>query len=91
MLLLLRNVLLKIEVEALKKKEAEDTQALEDMVQKVESNLVATTVSSATREVEVFKCWGGGGGGGVVVLADMIQKVVINFSSSPKIQRSVSD
>lgn len=33
----------------LKKKEAEDAKALEDMVQKVESNLVTTTVSVGGR------------------------------------------
>ena len=43
--LLCRNVSLKNEVKALKKKEAEDTKALEDIVQQVESNLVTTTVS----------------------------------------------
>ena len=39
-----RNASLKSKVKAMKKKEAEDTKALEDVVQKVESNLVTTTV-----------------------------------------------
>lgn len=40
-----RNRSLKEQLKALRVKEAEDTKALEDMVQKVEENLVATTVS----------------------------------------------
>ena len=40
-----RNNALKDEITALKKKEAEDTKALENMVLKVEENLVTTTVS----------------------------------------------
>ena len=39
-----RNVSLRQKVKALKKKEAEETKALEEMVLKVESNLEATTV-----------------------------------------------
>ena len=39
-----RNVSLKQKVKALKKKEAEETKALEEMVLKVESNLQTTTV-----------------------------------------------
>ena len=41
-----RNSSLKEKLKSLKKKEAEDTKALEDMVLKVESNLVSTTVSN---------------------------------------------
>ncbi len=44
----LRNSSLEDEVVALRRKEKEDTRALEDMVQRVESNLVATTVSTHT-------------------------------------------
>ena len=40
-----RNRSLKEQLKALRVKEAEDMKALEDMVQKVEENLVATTVS----------------------------------------------
>jgi len=39
-----RNAALRGQIKELKVKEAEDTKALEDMVQKVESNLVTTTV-----------------------------------------------
>ena len=45
-----RNAVLKSKIKVLKKKEAEDAKALEDMVQKVESNLVTTTVSGGGRE-----------------------------------------
>lgn len=41
--------MLKNKMKALKKKEAEDTKVLEDVVQKVESNLVATTVRDGRR------------------------------------------
>lgn len=40
-----RNTSLKQRVKELKKKEAEETKALEEMVLKVESNLETTTVS----------------------------------------------
>ena len=40
-----RNSKLKEQLQALKKKEAEETKALEDMVAKVEENLVTSTVS----------------------------------------------
>ena len=49
-----RNKALKSSIKALKKKEAEDTKALEDIVQKVESNLVATTVGHF-RAVSMYK------------------------------------
>lgn len=42
---LCRNSKLSEQLQALKKKEAEETKALEDMVAKVEENLVASTVS----------------------------------------------
>ena len=42
-----RNRSLKEQLKALRVKEAEDMKALEDMVQKVEENLVTTTVSCA--------------------------------------------
>ena len=45
-----RNASLKQKVKALKKKEAEETQALEEMVLKVESNLQTSTV----RTMDVF-------------------------------------
>ena len=45
-----RNASLKQKVKALKKKEAEETQALEEMVLKVESNLQTSTV----RKMDVF-------------------------------------
>ena len=41
-----RNSKLGEQLQALRKKEAEETKALEDMVAKVEENLVASTVSS---------------------------------------------
>lgn len=40
-----RNTSLQQELVALRRKEEEDTRSLEEMAQKVESNLVATTVS----------------------------------------------
>ena len=40
-----RNSRLGVQLQALKKKEAEETKALEDIVAKVEENLVASTVS----------------------------------------------
>ena len=40
-----RSKTLKEEVKTLKEKEAKETKALEDMVQKVEENLVTATVS----------------------------------------------
>ena len=45
-----RNNSLKEQLKALRVKEAEDMKALEDMVQRVEENLVATTVSQRERE-----------------------------------------
>ena len=45
-LLSYRNSKLKEQLQTLKKKEAEETKALEDMVAKVEENLVTTTVSA---------------------------------------------
>ena len=47
-------------MKALKKKEAEETKALEEMVLKVESNLEATTV-----RIHVHSVWGGGEGWGL--------------------------
>ena len=44
-IIFLRNKTLREQLKVLKKKDAEDTKALEDMVQKVEENLVTTTVS----------------------------------------------
>ena len=43
-------------MKALKKKEAEETKALEEMVLKVETNLKATTVSQNTRNVMQLLC-----------------------------------
>ena len=40
-----RNIKLREQLQSLKKKETEETKALEDMVAKVEKNLVASTVS----------------------------------------------
>lgn len=45
-----RNHSLKEQLKALRVKEAEDMKALEDMVQRVEENLVATTVSQREQE-----------------------------------------
>ena len=41
-----RNSQLQEQLQALKKKEAEETKALEDMIAKVEENLVTSTVSN---------------------------------------------
>ena len=57
-----RNSKLHDQLQALKKKEAEETKALEDMVAKVEENLVTSTVSSLCvymymyMHVRVFEC-----------------------------------
>jgi transcriptional regulator NrdR family protein len=48
-----RNSKLKEQLQALKKKEAEETKALEDMVAKVEENLVTSTKRAANAEAMV--------------------------------------
>ena len=47
------------EIKALQKKEAKETKALEDMIQKVEENLIAATVSLLIRTFVAFVsvCW----------------------------------
>ena len=47
-ILYVRSQSLKDEVRLLKEKEAKDTKALDDMVQKIEENLKIATVSNAT-------------------------------------------
>ena len=51
-----RNSKLKEQLQALKKKEEEETKALEDIVAKVEENLVTSTVSVYTIHPEHTSC-----------------------------------
>ncbi|XP_064398533.1 endosome-associated-trafficking regulator 1-like isoform X2 [Halichondria panicea] len=50
-----RNTSLQQELVALRRKEEEDTRSLEEMAQKVESNLVATTKRAATAEATIAR------------------------------------
>ena len=49
-----RSKSLREEIKALKKKEVKETKALEDMIQKVEENLIAATVSLLIRTFVAF-------------------------------------